>query len=170
MKWCVLLMGITLRLRQNGRYFPDTIFKRVFLNENVWNSIKVSLKFVPKGPNNNIPALVQIMAWRRPGDKPLSEPVMFSSLTHICITWLQWVIQCFVHYSLPHNISTLLCCILLCCQGVRPGIHCRRRRQASTSPVNTRALILKTFQFLRLFLYEYWRQSCDTFTPIRQGY
>ena len=29
-------------------------------------SIKISLKFVPKGPINNIPALVQIMAWRRP--------------------------------------------------------------------------------------------------------
>ena len=39
-------------------------------------SIKFSLKFVPKGPIDNIPALVQIMAWRRPGDKPLSEPVM----------------------------------------------------------------------------------------------
>ena len=39
-------------------------------------SIKVSLKFVPKGPINNIAALFQIMAWRRPGDKPLSEPRM----------------------------------------------------------------------------------------------
>ena len=28
---------------------------------------------VPNRPINNIPALVQIMAWRRPGDKPLSE-------------------------------------------------------------------------------------------------
>ena len=45
--------------------------------------IKISLKFVPKGPINNIPSLVQIMAWRRPGDKPLSEPMM-ASLTHIC--------------------------------------------------------------------------------------
>ena len=36
-------------------------------------SIKISLKFVPKGPFNNIPALVQIVALRRPGDKPLSE-------------------------------------------------------------------------------------------------
>ena len=38
--------------------------------------IKISLKFVPKGPINNIPALVQIMAGRRPGNKPLFEPVM----------------------------------------------------------------------------------------------
>ena len=31
------------------------------------------------------------MAWRRPGTKPLSEPVMVSLLMHICITWPQWV-------------------------------------------------------------------------------
>ena len=31
------------------------------------------------------------MAWRRPGDKPLSEPMMASLLTHICITRPQWV-------------------------------------------------------------------------------
>ena len=37
---------------------------------------KKSMKFVPKGPINNIPALVQIMAWCRPGDKPLSEPMI----------------------------------------------------------------------------------------------
>ena len=36
-------------------------------------------------------ALVQIMAWRRPGDKPLSEPMMVSLLTHICVTRPQWV-------------------------------------------------------------------------------
>ena len=26
------------------------------------------------------------MAWRRPGDKPLSEPMMVSLVTHICVT------------------------------------------------------------------------------------
>ena len=81
----------TLRPRQNGRHFPDDIFKWIFLNENVWISIKISLKFVPKGLINNIPALVQIMAWRRPGDKPLSEPIMVSLPTHICVTRPQWV-------------------------------------------------------------------------------
>ena len=50
----------TLRPRQNGCYFPDDIFKCIFLNENVWISIQISLKFVPEGPVNNIPALVQI--------------------------------------------------------------------------------------------------------------
>ena len=57
-----------------------------FVNENVRISIKFSLKFVPKGPISKIPALVQIMAWHRPGDKPLPEPVMVSLLTHICVT------------------------------------------------------------------------------------
>ena len=81
----------TLRLRQNGRHFAANIFKCIFLNEKVWIPIKISLKFVPKGPINNIPALVQIMAWCRPGDKPLSEPMMVSLTTHICVTQPQWV-------------------------------------------------------------------------------
>ena len=84
----------TLRLRQNGRHFPDKIFKWIFLNENVWISINISLKFVPRGPINNIPTLVQVMAWRRPGDKPLSEPMMVYLLTHICVTRPQWVKHC----------------------------------------------------------------------------
>ena len=81
----------TLRPRRNEQHFADDIFKRIFFNENVWISIKISLKFVPKGPINNIPALVQIMAWRRSGDKPLSEPMMVSLPTHICVTRPQWV-------------------------------------------------------------------------------
>ena len=81
----------TLRPRQNGSHFADDIFKCIFLNENIWISIKISLKFVPKGPINNIPALDQIMAWRRLGDKPLSQPMMVILLTHICVTRPQWV-------------------------------------------------------------------------------
>ena len=81
----------TLRPGQDGRRFPDDTFERIFLNENIVIVIKSSLKFVPNGPINNIPALVQIMAWRRPGDKPLSEPMVVSLLTHICVTRPQWV-------------------------------------------------------------------------------
>ena len=81
----------TLRPRQDGRHFPDDIFKCIFLNENVWISIKISLKFVPKGPINNIPALFQIMASRRPGNNTLSEPMVVNLLTHICVTRPQWV-------------------------------------------------------------------------------
>ena len=72
----------TLRPRQDCRHFPDNIFKCIFFNENVWILIKISLTFIPKAPINNIPALVQIMAWRRPGDKPLYEPMM---LVYLCI-------------------------------------------------------------------------------------
>ena len=75
----------TLRPRQNGRHLADDTFKRIFLNENIGISITISLKFVPKGPINNIPALVQVMAWRRPGDKPLTEPMVVRLLTHICV-------------------------------------------------------------------------------------
>ena len=81
----------TLRPRQNGRYFPDDIFKCIFLNKNVWIPIKISLNIVPKDPINNMPALVQLMAWRCPGDKPLSEPMMVGLLMHLCITRPQWV-------------------------------------------------------------------------------
>ena len=87
----------TLRLKQNGRRFADDVFKCIFLNENVCILIKISLKFVPKCPINNIPALVQVMVWRRSGDKPLSEPMMVRSPTHICVTRPQWV----NHYP-PH--------------------------------------------------------------------
>ena len=91
MMWMLLLLINTLRPRQNGRHFADDIFKCIFLNENVCIPIKISMKFVPKSPINNIPALVQIMAWRRPGDKPLSEPMMVSLPTHIWVTRPQWV-------------------------------------------------------------------------------
>ena len=76
----------TLRPRQNGHHFTDDILKRILLNGNIWITIKNSLKFVPKGLINNIPALVQIMAWCHPGDKPLSEPMLISLPTHICVT------------------------------------------------------------------------------------
>ena len=81
----------TLRPKQNGRHFADEILKCIFLNENVWILKKISLKFVPKGQINNNPALVQVIAWRRSGDKPLSEPMMVRLPTHICVTRTQWV-------------------------------------------------------------------------------
>ena len=48
----------------------------MFLNENVRISIRISLKFVPKGPIDNKSAFVQVMAWRRTGDKPLPEQML----------------------------------------------------------------------------------------------
>ena len=86
-----LLSENTLGPRLDGRRFPDDIFKWIFVNEIIWIPNKISLKFVPWGPINNIPALVQIMTWRRPGGKPLSEAMMVSLLTHVCVTRPQWV-------------------------------------------------------------------------------
>ena len=65
----------TLRPRQNGHHFPC-----IFLDENVWIVVKISLKFDSKGPINNIPALVQTMAWRPPGGKPLSVTAKITGL------------------------------------------------------------------------------------------
>ena len=92
-KSCLYTHVNTLRPGQNGRHVLDDIFKCIFLNENVWILSKISLKFVPKGPINTIQALVQIMAWCRSGNKPLSEltgakplsePLMVSLLPHVC--------------------------------------------------------------------------------------
>ena len=89
--WEIVIFD-TLRPIQNGRNFADDTFKHIFLKENVRISIKISLKFVPSlSPIDNIPALFQVMAWRRPGDKPLSEAMMVSLLTHICVTRPQWI-------------------------------------------------------------------------------
>ena len=72
-----------------------------------------SLKFIPKGPINNIPALVYIMAWHRPGAKPLSEPMVVSLLTHICVTRPQWV-------KLGNNSITTIFSYLSHCGLVTP--------------------------------------------------
>ena len=109
------------------QHFADDIFKRIFLNENVWISIEISLMFVPKGPINNIPALVQIMAWRRSGDKPLSEPMMVSLPTHIWVTRPQWAnlgpgnsLVPFGNKPLPEPVLTSIsdrCSLLLARKG-----------------------------------------------------
>ena len=89
--WNNSLCFSTLRPRQDGCCFTGDIFKYIFLNENVWTSFEISPKFVPKVLIKYNSALVQIMAWRPPGNKPLSESTMVSLLTHICITRPQWV-------------------------------------------------------------------------------
>ena len=78
----------TLRPRKSGRHFSDDIFKCISFNEEFefrlrchWNLFIGS---------SNIPALVQTMGRRRPGFKPLSEPIVVNLVTHICITWPQW--------------------------------------------------------------------------------
>ena len=98
----------TLRPTQNGRHFRDAIFKCIFFNENVWICLNILLKFVPKVKSNNITTLIQKVAWHRPGNKPLSEPMMASLLTHICVTLPQWVELSFEFN--PYNFAHLECC------------------------------------------------------------
>ena len=114
MPWALLN---TLRPRQNGRHFADDIFQCIFLNEDMWISISISLKFVPKGQINNIPALIQIMAWRRPGDKPLSEPMLVILLTHICVTLPQWVVVRWMPQNTFNDKSTLVQVMAWCRQA-----------------------------------------------------
>ena len=125
--WYIVIYINTLRPRQNGRRFADDTSKRIFLNENVRISIKISLKFVPKGPINNNPALVQIMAWRLSGDKPLSEPMMVNLLTHICVTRPQWVKGGYVEQTILHcsisvfngfSFSNILFVVITSLQGI----------------------------------------------------
>ena len=78
--------------------------------------IKISLNFVPKGAVNNIAALVQIMAWRLPGDNYLNQ-WWYSLLTHICVTRPQWLnihVQInvmsmeLIHHRLVYHVDVLL--------------------------------------------------------------
>ena len=73
------------------------IFQVIFLDAISWMKMyEFRLRFhwslfMRVHPINNIPALFQIKACRRPGDKSLSEPMMVSLLTYICVTRPQWV-------------------------------------------------------------------------------
>ena len=67
-------------------------------------SIKISLKFAPRGPNNKILALVQIMASHQPVNKPLSEPMMFCLMMHVCVTRPPWIKQS-VHQTLAVKLG-----------------------------------------------------------------
>ena len=53
----------------------DDMAKCIFLNENDRIPIQISLKIVSSSPIDNKPALVQVMARRRTGDKPLRTPL-----------------------------------------------------------------------------------------------
>ena len=81
----------TLRPRHNGRHFTDDMLKCISLNENFWILNKISPKQVPWCVMDNMAALVQIMAWRRTGDKSWSEAML------VCCTYWR------IHMSLCPN-------------------------------------------------------------------
>ena len=70
----------------------DNNFKCIFLHENDRIPIKISLKFVPRSPIDDKPALVQVMDGRRRGNKPLPEPMLTQfNDAYICVTRPQWI-------------------------------------------------------------------------------
>ena len=66
------------RPEQTGRPFGNDIVKPIFMNPHHYVLIKISQKFVPGCPVENKPALVQVIAWRQPGDEPLPEPILMA--------------------------------------------------------------------------------------------
>ena len=98
----------TLRSRQKGTPFRRRHFQVHYLERNVWIPIELSLKLVLKGPIKDIPALVKIMAWRRPS---LYLEQWFPM--QICVTQPQWVIldhhgQVFITFSKPGFVRLLI--------------------------------------------------------------
>ena len=70
------VLGLThLPLDKMATVLADDSFRCILLNENDRILMRISLKFVPRSSIDNKPALVQVMAWRRTGDKPLPEPM-----------------------------------------------------------------------------------------------
>ena len=99
------IIGLThLPLDKMAAIFADNLFKCIFMHEKFYISIQISLKFVPKGPIDNMAVLVQVMTRCCPGDKPISESIMVNLPTHICITRLQWVEQLL---AISHAIEDL---------------------------------------------------------------
>ena len=81
-----------------------------FFNETVWIANKIPLKFVNRGLININPALVQIMGYRWPGDKPFSEPTMVNVLTHKSVSRPQWVnLSAMLYLPFFHYIYVATC-------------------------------------------------------------
>ena len=138
-----------MRPRQNGRHFAGDIFECIFLNDNASVAIKISLKFVPKGAINNIPALVQIMAWRRQGDKPLSGPMMVSLPTQICVTRPQWVKVLLFVVILRLSVSIHSGCIFVAMVRRQNFCECILLRYRNEPPIS-----LNGFEPVYAFVYK----------------
>ena len=81
------------KLRQNACHFADNISKCIFLNENVWILLKIPLMVVCKVRINSISALVQMIAWHSPGDKPLFETMIVYRRIHASLRFNELKLQ-----------------------------------------------------------------------------
>ena len=86
-----------------------TNYKYKKILQNIWMLIRISLPCVSIVRINIIPAMVKIMAWCWPGDNQLSEPMMISLLTYICVTRPQWVKYSSLYIRKMCNYITGLC-------------------------------------------------------------
>ena len=85
--------------------WADDIFKCNFVNENVSVSIKIPLNFVPKAPIDNNLSLVQVMAWRRTGDKLLHEQMHLASMSYVSSerVILEWCTALFLLFLMYYS-------------------------------------------------------------------
>ena len=102
--WCISINNDSLYIISIPMSNDTITMKRQFYGFSWMKMYEFRLKFhwslFLGNLMNNIPALTQIMAWRRPGDKPLSEPMMLRILTHICVTRPHWVKKGVYHKTL----------------------------------------------------------------------
>ena len=108
---------------------------------------------------NNIPALVQIMAWRWPGDKPLYEPMLISLVTHISVTRPQWVSAC--HFTCIHQGSltgTGATCLTQYCLFLPNG-------NINLGPTKVCCMTASSH-----FLNQYWLITCVLWHPLETNF
>ena len=169
-----LLSLNTLRPGQDGRHFTDGIFASIFINENCCILIKFSLKYVRKDLMDNNPALVQIMAWRRSGDKPWSEPMMVNLSTHICVTRPQWVSSLVpTHWGWVTHICISKLAIIGSDNGLSPGlwqvIIWNNAAILLTGPLGTSfveiLIEIHTFSFRKML----WKMASEKYRPFCLG-
>ena len=65
----------TLRLLENGEHVVNNIFKCIFFNVDYDNSMEILLQFVPRGPINNMSALVKVIVRCQIGVEQFPEPM-----------------------------------------------------------------------------------------------
>ena len=87
-----------LKSRHNGWHFPDDISKRICLDENVWISIEISLKFVPRGPIDNISSLVPIRIYASLGPNELK----WSFRSDLNVTFVTVLLYASLCYIIPY--------------------------------------------------------------------
>ena len=164
--WIYILYGYiimyinTLGPRQKGRHFVKDIFKLIFLNEKCCILIQISLKHVSNRPINNNRVFLQIMAWCRKGDRPISQTMMPCVLTHICVirvslsqySFIQRIInETNVQFSGIKRIYRVILWPIQCCVKY---VRVLFKRQC---PVYARWLLSNTHHLHRAFIAE---QNC----------